>query len=207
MQFTKVRVLVKHTIMNETPVVCFQHEVPILQARFGIEKVEPMEDNDACGLAMVDKVTDKRDEHNQPIVKKIPLERTLQEEWARLMERPAMIQISENDKRPAPLVAFPLRERDLEDFYKRIQSTSNVTQLHPKEDELPASAQGPGTEDVVLADDDKDDEIPVELSPREQLKKNLDDMGIEYKGNAKTVDLQALYDEVTNTNVSSDVQN
>lgn len=195
MQFRKVRARITHSLTNETVVVVFQHEIPILQARFGIEKVQPMEDNDACGIAMVDQITEERDKYNLPIIKRVPLDRTLEEEWERMMERPALVQISETDKRPAPLVAFPRGVLDLEDFYARTRRTGNVVDIQEQKTAVTRY------------------KVPEkQKSDRKKMMEALDERGVEYRGNISNVDLKELYESTMkpeaedDTSVSTDLQ-
>lgn len=181
MQFKKVRALIEHSMTSTTAVVVFEHEIPILQVRFGSGKVTSLPPTKACGTAMVDELTGQRDEYGEVVYKKVPLERTLEEEWSRLMESPAMVQTNENTRMAAPLVAFPRGVLDLEDFYVRLNRNRPVeetVELEPSKPEEPDAVEDkPKTE-------------------RELIREQLDMMGVEYKGNAKTSDLKALLAEI-----------
>jgi hypothetical protein len=196
MQFKRVNILITHSLTMSTTAVVFEHEVPIYEARFGSQNIEHLPDDPLSGLAMVDEDTGERDEHNYPIKKKVPMDVTLEEEWERLMTRPAKIQVGEQDVRPAPMVAYPRGVLDLEDFYRRLRG-SNVVNLQDDRTFDPP--------EQIAAEPEKPEEAVKKLSERDLIKRKLDFMGIEYKGNAKTTDLQALLDEVTDG--STDLQN
>jgi len=126
MQFNRVSLLVKSSINVSSRVCCYEHEVPILQARFGTMNVE--ETDDPAGMA-------------GPVHGDFDL----QEEWTRLMENAVEVQTSENARMPAPLVAFPRGVLDLEDFYERLSRKKDrvITPAPaPKQEEEPVRRAG-----------------------------------------------------------------
>ena len=161
MEFKRISIKVTHSVMMSDLIHCFEHEIPIYQARFGNNKVIEVTD----GAEMAGPVQG---------------DYSLQDEWTRLMERPGMVQVGENQATPAPLVAFPRGVLDLEDFYARIRAQpENVTKI-------------------------KKDKPQTETSA---IKADLDALGIEYRGNASTESLKELLASVENESGSAGLQN
>jgi len=177
MKFNRVCVLIQPSVNTSSLVCCFEHEIPILQARFGTANVTETED--PAGLSgPVDGDFD------------------LAEEWARLMEKGIDVQTGENSRTPAPLVAFPRGVLDLEDFY---------TRLARKKGENPVIHPAPKPEAIVDDSPVKYPKgIPSPKEQRAAAKARLDSLGIEYKGNASTDDLIALLNEVDMPPVDED---
>ena len=200
MQFKNVRIKIEHSAMHSVGVTCFEHEVPLYQAKFGSDSVTEMESNEGCGLAMTDKIETHRDEHGDPIRTRVPLDRTLEEEWERMNVRPVMVQVSETDKRPATMVAYPRGVLDLQDFYTRLRGSNVVPMQQPAQEAAPAPAMDTSVTDVL-----GEEPAIKPKSERDQMKEQLDGLGVEYKGNASNDTLRELLDEVTN--VSTNVQN
>lgn len=114
----------------------------------------------------------------------------LESEWQRLMDKAKTVQVSEGNSMPAPLVAFPRGVRDLEDFYSRLRKPHDAKKPKPEvKTEEPASV-GP--------------KMPSAKEQRAAAKKRLDDLGIEYRGNASTESLLEILNEVDNADVQNE---
>lgn len=157
MQFNKICIQIQHSIMNAGNIICFEHEVPIHQAIHGKLKVTQVDD---------------------PLHREGPVveDNSLDAEWDRLMHHPRIIQTSETQGTPAPLVAYPRGVLDLDDFYARLnKQPENVTPIKPQ-------------------------------TKTAAIKEELDALGIEYRGNASTESLKELLASVENDSGSAGLQ-
>lgn len=207
-----VLVEVTHSLMNISQDLIPEHMVPIYQARFGHERVNPLEDDERCTILTKDVVVG-RNEHNIPIVEKEPIDFTVEEIWSQLMANPTMVQTGEQSRTPAPLIAYPRGALDLADFYKRMEQIRGPLVYgkvadEPEEDnvvELETASTKSETEQVSLSD--VLEKAPKPKTERELMMERLDSMGIEYKGNASNKSLRAMLDEVLIADGSTTIQN
>ena len=166
MKFNRVLINIEVDIMTTSNMLCYEHEVPVYQAVHGSEKITLVDDK-------LKRTGPVNGDFN------------LNDEWSRLMEKPRMIQISEGNSQPAPLVAFPRGVLDLEDFYARIRRPQDTA---PK-----AAAKPKG--------------MPNLKDQRAAVRARLDALSIDYRGNASTDSLLELLSSVEDENVSTDLQN
>jgi hypothetical protein len=169
MQFNKIRIEVRTSVMMAGTSTVYEHMVPILQAYKGSSNVTRIEDDETCGP-----VTDSDGDI---------IDFDLNQEWDRLMERPHLVSDGTTQK-AAPLVAFPRGPNDMEDFYARLRRES----IQPVPTPEPQ---------MINVPDEHIDKLSLK-DQRTHLKRKLDDMGIEYKGNASTDSLRRTYESMSN---------
>lgn len=175
MQFNRVRVMVRSSVMNSSPSVQYEHMIPVLQVIKGAGNVTEMEPDESCGPVV--------DADGNVI------DFDLNEEWNRMMDRAKMVKQGENSTMPAPLIVYPRGVPDLEDFYARLR--------RPRDTAKPVAAP-------VKDERSAPKGLPNAKEQRAAAKKRLDDLGIEYKGNASTESLIELLNEVDNADVQNE---